>query len=59
MTPVRPIFTAFACAGLLALGACAARKPSEAEVLTVACSAGIAEACGYLSRGRSVTGTPL
>ncbi|WP_353471729.1 hypothetical protein PVT71_10475 [Salipiger sp. H15] len=46
-------------AALLALAACAAKQPTEAEVLTVACSAGINEACGYLARGMSVTGRPL
>ncbi|MCA0939409.1 hypothetical protein CLG85_014990 [Yangia mangrovi] len=46
-------------AALLALAACAAKQPTEAEVLSVACSAGINEACGYLSRGMSVTGQPL
>ncbi len=45
---------------LLGLAACAAPPPpTEAEVLTVACSAGINEACGYLSRGMSVSGRPL
>ncbi|SDI44443.1 hypothetical protein SAMN04488245_11638 [Alloyangia pacifica] len=46
-------------AAMLGLAACAAKQPTEAEVLTVACSAGINEACGYLARGMSVTGAPL